>query len=97
MKRLAVAMLLLAACGGSGDVWPDVSTRYKIKGDAVTCDAPKNETWSPEGGSYTSGSCIFTGVSVRGENACEAVVIFERQAPTDPWRSTVFPIFTDRC
>jgi hypothetical protein len=89
MKTIAMvvmAALALAGCGGTEDEWPDVSTRYAIEGQVVTCDGPAVQEWFPEGGPYTSGYCSFARVSVNGVNDCMVAVNFERDDASADWR-----------
>jgi hypothetical protein len=93
---ILAAALALAGCGR--ETWPDVSTRYAIAGDSVTCDGPVKMGWAPHGGPLTGdeipgapnsvGYCAFSRVSVNGENTCLAVVSFERTDALAPWGMT---------
>jgi hypothetical protein len=99
MKRIALAVAVaVAGCGGEEETWPDVSTRYAIEGQDVTCDNPAAQEWFPEGGPVTSGYCSFARVSVEGENDCMVSVNFERDDAAADWRlDGVFRTRTTGC
>jgi hypothetical protein len=97
MRRLVLAVALVAGCGGE-ELWPDVSTRYAIEGQTVTCDRPLAQEWFPEGGPVTDGYCTFERVSVDGINDCMVSVNFRRDDAAADWRlAGVFRTRTTGC
>jgi hypothetical protein len=99
MRRVILAVaVVVAGCGSEDETWPDVSTRYAIEEQTVTCDGPAFQEWFPEDGPFTSGYCSFARVSVNGENDCMVSVGFRRDDAAADWRlEGVFRTRTTGC